>query len=468
MKSTIITFSGSLRVGCFFIFVMTCLSAGSPVFAYEDIVEGNSWNLRKLDNGFTIILKEDHSCSMAGSIITVKAGAVYEDSTTLGLTHFLEHLLFDGTASRSREELWNGIQKRGGYINAFTRRTATVFILLMPSSQFSDGLEIQADMLLDSVIPEKELSKERKVVIEEILQSLDSPGESAERICTAFFFKGTSYTEPVLGYRDLIESVPHGKILTYYKKMYVPANMTAICMGDIDADAACSLYQSFFGKIPGGEPVEEPPELQPYCIGGEVIEEKGDFIERKLEIAWVAPGIDEKFHREIELLARTLGSGEASPLGISLRAKPEISVLDVRAWQENYYGFSLFRISVSMDDPAETASVLKAVLAVTSELGSEPLSPKDLAIARAALEAETCRYEEKYHHFGMIKGVNVALGGPSIVIEGSVFDGITADAVSAAAAGLFEGERYRAVILEPERKDRKKSGRTGMGAMMRR
>jgi len=403
---------------------------------------------------------------MAASIIAVKAGAVYEDSTTLGLTHFLEHLLFDGTEQRSREEIWNSIQSQGGYINAFTRKTATVFILLMPSNRFLNGLEIQADMLLDSVIPEKELPKERKVVIEEILQSLDSPGDLEERICSALFFEGTGYTEPILGYRELIESVPRSRILSYYKQMYVPINMTAICMGDIDLNEVIAEYQKMYGNLPGGEPAEEPTALQRYRRGGELLLKNGRFTGRKLEIAWVAPGINQKFYKEIELLARTLGSGVVSPLEIFLRDEPKAGILGVNAWLENYYGFSLFRISVLLDGSAEPASVLKAVIARTSSLGSEPLRHDDLAIARSSIEAEICRYEEKYHHFGMIRGVDVVLGGPSVITEGSVFDEMTADEVSAGAEFLFEGECYRAVVLEPENKGGKKPGKTGMGSMM--
>ena len=106
-----------------------------------------------LTNGMEVILVENHASPMVSSVVSVKAGSIYEDGTNNGVSHLLEHLLFDGTGERTRIEIMEGIEDHGGYLNATTRDDHTAYILLIPSEHMEFGLAVQTDMLFNSIFP---------------------------------------------------------------------------------------------------------------------------------------------------------------------------------------------------------------------------------------------------------------------------------------------------------------------------
>ncbi|TET97335.1 MAG: insulinase family protein, partial [Candidatus Zixiibacteriota bacterium] len=220
-------------------FVVLILALSIPVF-------GNAEQYR-LDNGMEIILKENHSSPMVASVIFVKSGSKYESKFENGITHFLEHLLFDGTATLTREELDASIQDLGGYINAFTRKELTAFLVLLPKQYIDYGLTVQADMLFNSTIPEEELPKERKIVIEEINRDTDAPGAPAEAFFMQKAYAETDYNRPVLGYKPFIENIPRDAIINYWKQYYIPRNMMVLVIGDFDSPVMKGTIKSVFG-----------------------------------------------------------------------------------------------------------------------------------------------------------------------------------------------------------------------------
>src|SRR5574341_2111291 len=199
-----------------------------------------------------VILKENHTVPMISSVVVVKAGGKYETDEINGVSHLLEHLLFDGTKARSREDITEGIKSKGGYINAFTRKEMTGYIILMPKEEFEFGLEIQADMLFYSVFPEVEIPKERKVVIEEIQKDNDNVDYIVERFVDSTAFAFSPYAIPVLGNQQSVSEVPAEKIKTYYHQHYQPNNMTILVMGDFDSDQMRDLLWEHFNKFPAG------------------------------------------------------------------------------------------------------------------------------------------------------------------------------------------------------------------------
>ncbi len=164
------------------------LLAGSSGFSQTESYQ--------LDNGMQVILKENHSSPMVASIVFVRSGSAYEGKFENGITHFLEHLLFDGTTQMTREQLEKSISDLGGYINAFTRKDMTGYLVLLPKQYIDYGMTVQTDMLFNSVIPESELLKERNVVIEEIKKDMDAPGAPAEEFFTEKAYGMTRFWPP--------------------------------------------------------------------------------------------------------------------------------------------------------------------------------------------------------------------------------------------------------------------------------
>ena len=203
-----------------------------------------------LDNGMEVILKENHASPLVSSVIIVKAGSKYENEKNNGFTHLLEHMLFNGTETRSREEIDSGIEDYGGYINAFTRQEMTGYLVVMPSEFIEQGLDIQSDQLFHSILPADQFPKERDIVAEEIKKDNDVVGNVATDYFNAVKFAGTPYARPVIGYEETIRNVTRDEVMAYYKRYYVPNNMTAFISGDFETPDMKKLVDKYFGSIP--------------------------------------------------------------------------------------------------------------------------------------------------------------------------------------------------------------------------
>jgi zinc protease len=206
-----------------------------------------------LDNGMKVILVENHSNPVVVSIVVVNAGSRDETPSMSGASHMLEHLLFNGTARRTQEQLYAENDRYGIYNNASTGVDHTSFIVLSATRNADHALDVQADMLLNSTIPAEKLEKERGIVIEEIGKDSDRTDYLADVFFKRSLFAGTAYERPVLGTVNSIKHLPREGILAYYRKYYVPNNMSAIIIGDFDTAAMLAKVGKLFGDAPAGD-----------------------------------------------------------------------------------------------------------------------------------------------------------------------------------------------------------------------
>ncbi len=125
----------------------------------------------QLKNGLNLILVENHSSPMIASVVTVNAGSVNETRDVSGISHMLEHLLFNGTSSRTQEELYNEQDYYGIYNNAHTDRDYTNYIMLVEKDFIEKALDIQSDMLFHSIFPQDKFKKEKGIILNELARS---------------------------------------------------------------------------------------------------------------------------------------------------------------------------------------------------------------------------------------------------------------------------------------------------------
>src|SRR3989344_3138523 len=133
---------------------------------------------RKLKNGITVVMEKRELPIVAVGIAN-RFGAVNENSNIKGIAHFIEHLLFTGTKTRTHEDISREIEKRGGILNAFTAHEVTSFWFKLPSEHIFYGLDVLVDMLNNSIMNEEKFEKEKRVILEEIKMYHDSPRMSA-------------------------------------------------------------------------------------------------------------------------------------------------------------------------------------------------------------------------------------------------------------------------------------------------
>ena len=217
-------------------------------------------SIHRLNNGMDVILIENQSLPMVGANVVVKTGSAYETYATSGMSHMLEHLLFNGTTTRIQKELYDDGDRIGAYNNANTGEYYTNYMMVTPTEHIQSGMEIQADMLFNSILPEEKYDKEKGIVLEEIAQSLARQGTQIEKDIQSILFNGHSLSLPTLGTYSTIESLPLPPVRDYYEGNYVPNNMILSVIGNFDSEEMLEWVKGIYGK-PGPGSVYRPQDV---------------------------------------------------------------------------------------------------------------------------------------------------------------------------------------------------------------
>lgn len=202
----------------------------------------------KLDNGHTVIIKEVHDNPIVTIDTWIKTGSINENDKNNGVAHFLEHLFFKGTTKHPTGEFDNILESKGAITNAATSKDFTHYYITLPSEYFNTAMDLHADMLMNPLIPRKELEKERKVVIEEISKTNDSPETKLYENMINAFYSIHPYKRKVIGKKEIIENIPREDILEFYNTWYNPSNMITVVVGDVNTQDALSLIKQNFNR----------------------------------------------------------------------------------------------------------------------------------------------------------------------------------------------------------------------------
>ena len=200
--------------------------------------------IETLDNGLDVIVKEVHSAPIVAVYLWCNTGSVNEVSRIHGISHFYEHMFFKGTEKRGVGEIDRAIKSLGGYNNAFTSKEYTAYYVVLPSENFSLAADVLVDAIRNSKFPADEIKRESGVICEEINRKEDNPtGKMYEEIFKVLF-PGTQYTHPVLGTKETVLSFTREDFKSYLSDFYVPNNMTAVVVGDVDTKEVIEEFRS--------------------------------------------------------------------------------------------------------------------------------------------------------------------------------------------------------------------------------
>jgi len=367
-----------------------------------------------LKNGLELIMVENHSSPMIASVIFVRSGSKFESQYENGITHFLEHLLFDGTVNLTREQLDRSIRDLGGYINAFTQEDLTAYLVLMPKQYIDYGLTAQADMLFNSIIPESELPKERQVVIEEIKRSNDAPGAMAEEFFRDQAYGNTDYGRPVLGYESFIANIPRDAIVAYWKKHYTPDNMTALLIGDFDSRTMKQTVQGIFEPVPHGQSKDASGAAERHRKLAQAKQRNGQIAGQHrydtvaavtstyVNFSIAAPELGSKEYLPFDLLTKYLALEEISPLMQALKNGEEPLATEVSVGLSTRLEFSRLDISVITERPELRDSIVQTTLESLSQIATHAANPADLRGITTSIRCESIYNAEKLHYYGFI------------------------------------------------------------------
>ncbi len=438
LKSIIILLPLSLAI-----YMISAISCSQPSTA------GNKEITRfGLENGMQVILKENHSSPMVTSLIFVKAGAKYEDRFNNGATHFLEHLLFNGTATRSQEELDRGIERLGGYINAFTRKEFTAYLVSMPRDYIDYGIATQADMLFNSVFPGDKYEKERGIVIEEIKKDADAEGAAAESFSNETAMKGTAYNQPIIGYESIITNIPREAIIDYYKNYYAPNNMTALIIGDFETDEMEKSMRSIFGRFPRKE-LPEPPRkayqpLEVKEVKKTAAMTKSTYINYSID----APHYSNSDYYAFNLIEDFLADRENSPLQGVLKSGPDPLVSSISVYLDTKQEFSRLNIEIITEKDSKVDSIIALTDMTLETLGDSFISEELLDGYKVSRRADEIYMAEKLHYYGFtLAPLMAVIGWDAFSQLPDKIDSVTIPDIKRACNNYLSNPAYIATVV---------------------
>jgi len=336
--------------------------------------------LTTLDNGLTVIVREDHSAPVVSAQAWCRAGSVDEGRWLgAGLSHLLEHMLFKGTTTRGAGRIDQEVQAAGGYLNAYTSFDRTVFWINVPNTGARVAVDILCDVMQHATVPAEELVQEMDVIRREMDMCHDDPSRRASRRLFEVAYTRSPYRYTVIGYPDIFNALTREDIVGYYREKYAPNNLFYVVVGDVDAREIGAQIAGAFAQVksrplpPAVLPVE-PRQLAPR----EAIEE-GPIELGHTHLAWHIPEVRHPDVPLLDVLAVVLGSGRSSRLFREVHEKQAL-VEAVDAWTYSPGDPGLFGLSGVME-AGKFASASAAMLAEVERLQQDLVSTAELSKA---------------------------------------------------------------------------------------
>ena len=202
----------------------------------------------KTDTGIEVIFDKLESISTCSVGVFVKTGSRDESDTEEGISHVLEHMIFKGTPTRSYFEISEEIDYLGANVNAHTTKEETVFYINALTQFLGKSVDILFDIVTNSTIDEKELEKEKDVIVEEIKMYKDSPDDLVFETNYADCING-QYGKPIIGTEESVKGFTVKEIRKYYRERYTKDNILIVVSGNFDKDEIIQKINEYFGKL---------------------------------------------------------------------------------------------------------------------------------------------------------------------------------------------------------------------------
>ncbi len=371
-----------------------------------------------LTNGMEIILIENHASPVIASTVVVNVGSRHESIEMSGASHFLEHLLFNGTETRTQKQLYDEMDFIGGYNNANTTHDHTNYMILVESSNFEKGLEIQADMLFHSTLPEEKFAKEKGIVTEEIGQGEDSESYRIEHFFDSVIFKGSPYERPILGSRQSVRDMTREQVWDYYKTHYVPNNMTALIMGDFQTLDMIEMVERVFGQEPPrtlpepkflifGTPIRDPHTWESFYST------QGEASSHKIRFSYWAPPRLYPEYPAYMVLTDLL----QDYLQKDLTSIPDLGISGVSVSYFADVDFALLNIDLTQDPALDFYPAIDELRAAIDGFRECQLEQKKVDAIITSVLSEDAFNAERPHFYGMMKSADIAQGGPYFMLD---------------------------------------------------
>jgi zinc protease len=406
-----------------------------------------------LDNGLTVVLREEHKAPVISFQVWYKVGSRNEEPGLTGLSHMLEHMMFKGTSRRGVGEYARIVARNGGNENAFTSRDYTAYFMNWAPENLPLSVDLESDRMTGLIVDPQEFGLERDVVAEERRMRIDdNPIMSTMEQLYAAAFTAHPYGHPVIGWMSDIQGYTADDVAAYYKRYYEPDNATVVVVGDFDSDTALAAIEKGFGALPRGPGVPPVRSVEPAQPGERRVEVRREAQLPFVFLAWHVPDWRSEDAYPLAVLGRILFQGKRSRLYQRLIYTDQIAVDGGGDYDPLSTDPMLFYCYAAAA-PGQTPEALEAALSDEIErLQKEPPDGRELARAKNQVEAEYLMAQDSVFYQAMQLGEAATVGAGVGYVEGfpKRIREVSAEDVRAVARRYLVPDGRTVAVLVPE------------------
>jgi predicted Zn-dependent peptidase len=340
----------------------------------------NDVSITTLPSGLTILTERMDRVETVSFGAYIGAGTRHETAAENGVAHFLEHMAFKGTATRSAIDIAEAIENVGGHINAYTSREQTAYYVKLLKEDLALGVDIIGDILCHSSFDGAELERERGVILQEIGQANDTPDDIVFDHFQSAAYPSQPMGRPVLGTEAIIRGMKREALPGFMNQHYTPNNMVVAACGNLEHTQVVDLVAKHFADLPHAS-AEEP--MPADYTGGEFREVR-DLDQAHIVLGFAAPGYGEPDYYPSMLLSTLLGGGMSSRLFQEIREKRGL-VYSIYSFTAPARDGGLFGIYAGTGE-SEAAELMPVTLEELSKV-QDHVTTAELNRARAQLKA---------------------------------------------------------------------------------
>ena len=407
-----------------------------------------------LNNGMKILVEEDHTIPTVALYLFYRVGSRDERPGITGISHFFEHMMFNGSQKYGAGEFDRQMEEKGGNNNAYTTKDATVYMDWFPPGALELMMNMESDRMAHLTLDPKLVESERGVVYSERRLRVDNDnfGALSEQV-TASAIIAHPYHWPVIGWPSDIEGWTRQDLDDYYHQGYAPNNCIMVVVGDIESGRVFDLAKKYFDQIPSHQTFAEPRTKEPPQEGERVVRLKKEAELPLLLMAFhMAPSRspDDPATQVAEAL---LSSGDSSRLHSLLVNKEQVA-LNVEVFDEPSLDPFLLSIYVQPRAGVEIDRVKALVIDELNKLGASPAADAELRKAKNQWLATHYREMKTVSGRANLLGTyELFYGGyQRLFTEPADIEKVTAADVERISKKLFRPENRTVGILEPELK----------------
>ncbi len=415
----------------------------------------------RFSNGIRVFLCPMPGARTASCNVCVNTGSAFEGADLgSGLSHFLEHMMFNGTKSYpGGSEIADRVNALGGNLNAYTTQDQTFYYINLPAANAVEGVRMLASMMREPLFPEDEFAREKDVILNESRMRLDNPRLAVYENMLGELFRGSPYRVPIIGYDHMLASVTRDRMAAYHRRRYTPERMAFFIAGRFDADAVLAELRA---KLEDWQTdsFDDAVPARPFKRSGRHTAEltwKDSLA--YLAFGWQLHGLTPKENAALRVLAFLLDD-DSGRVYRAMHIENELvsgSWADYLVFQDGQgFFFTAFE-----GDPAKLDAMQAGFLKVLHDFSKHPVTKREIARARAAVECEIlCRFETPSGFAGLLSGAVRLNGSCDLQPMLRDLDAVTPDDVTGILRTMLSPDDVTCVRMAPgDAANAKKSAR---------